>query len=152
MRSRKIVGAALLLLIAARAGAERINCVDSQVSQVTAHTAEQTLAIFEWSGVSLDAQTDPAEQVLVFQCSGTVLLEAARKRYNYLCEFHDEAGEKFSLQNGDDALEQMQYVRGGGTGRYADRTGAAPEYRRFPINGDGSLTNCDPNQTALRLP
>lgn len=152
MRRQQTIFVLLLLFGAARAGAERSTCVERELSHISAHTALQTIANFEWSGISRDAHADAPEQVLKFECSGTVLIEGASKRYNYLCELHDAAGDKFALQNDGDALDTVQYVRGGGTGKHAERAGPAPEFRGFPMNSDATLANCDPNQKEVTSP
>jgi hypothetical protein len=152
MRNQKAVCFMLLLLSASGAGAERVNCWDSQMSQILSHSAEQTLGNFELDGVSSHSDAAADQGALAYKCSGTFLLAANRKQYSYLCELHDEAGDKFALQNSDTTLGAMQYVAGGGTGKYAERTGLASEYLQFPINRDGGLPSCDPNNTAFRLP
>jgi hypothetical protein len=152
MRARKSVCTMLLLLSASGASAERLSCWDSQMSQILAHDAGQTLGNFELGGVSTATATPTNEPVLAYKCTGTFILGAQRKQYSYLCELRDEAGDKFALQNSDAGFGATQYVAGGGTGKYAERAGAAAEYENFPINRDGSLPSCDPNQSALRLP
>ena len=148
MRAQKSVCTMLLLLSASGASAERLSCWDSQMSQILAHSPDQTIGNFELAGVSVAADAP----LLAYKCNGTFLMSGERRQYSYLCEVHDASGDKFSLQNNDTTLDAMQYVTGGGTGKYAERAGLAADYALFPINRDGSLPSCDPNQTAGRLP
>jgi hypothetical protein len=150
---RKAICTMLLLSSAVGANAERLSCWDSQMSQILSHDAGQTIGNFEFGGVTAANDVDSAERLLAYKCSGTFLLSSDRKQYSYLCELQDAVGDKFSLQNSEAQLGAIQYVAGGGTGKYAERAGDAEEFRNFPINRDGSLPSCDPTQTAaFRLP
>ncbi len=153
MRTRKsvcttLVVSSALALSAQRANAEHVNCWDTQMSEIVAHSAEQTIGNFEVGGVSIASD----QPLIVYKCNGTFLLRGERKQYSYLCDLQDAAGDKFSLQNNDATLGAMQYVAGGGTGKYIERAGLAAEYTLFPVNRDGSLPSCDPTQTAGKLP
>ncbi len=119
--------------VAYNAHGERINCWETQSSQIMAHTQGHTEGTFELAGLSRNVAGSPEP----FHCSGTFESVDGQRHYAYRCELARSGGDTLVVTS----PAATKPARWEGTAHQAE-SGTDAELGSFPFNSDGSLPAC----------